>query len=207
MFKDLFRAILSDETIIAMNKNKELIVDPLRKEQVQPNSVDLTLSDHIARPITSSGIIDPAREIEYEHLEMSDITYDDHSSVVDRYIINPGEFVLMSSNEMLNIPNGIVAFVAGRSSIARLGIQVEQAGLVDAGFRGTITFEVYNQTNRPVILYRGMRIAQIYFIKAQYASIPYGSRGSNSKYQRQTIATGSKISNDREMSTINDLSI
>ena len=101
----------------------------------------------------------------------------------------------MASNEILNIPNGIIAFVQGRSSIARLAIQTEQAGLIDAGFRGTITFEVFNQSDNPVKLYKDMRIAQVYFFKAQYADRLYGKE-HGSKYNGQIDPTESMIYKD-----------
>jgi len=92
----------------------------------------------------------------------------------------------------------VIAFVQGRSSIARLAVQTEQAGLIDAGFRGTITFEVFNQSDYPIILYPGMRIAQVYFFKAQYADKLYGSE-KGSKYNGQIEATGSKVYLDPEL--------
>lgn len=114
-------------------------------------------------------------------------------------IVQPGEFILMASNEILNIPNGILTFVQGRSSIARLGQQTEQAGLIDAGFRGTITFEVFNETKYPLIFFQGMRVCQLYFFKAQRSVRPYGSDGKGSKYQMQIEATGSRIHQDPEL--------
>jgi len=130
------------------------------------------------------------KEIQYER------------GIIDnRIIIEPGKFVLLASKEILNIPNGILSFVQGRSSIARVGIQTEQAGLIDSGFRGTITFEVFNETEYPIALYTGMRVAQVYFFKAQYANQVYGAKNKGSKYYSQIEATGSKINMDREFNS------
>lgn len=202
MLKDLFRPVLSDKTILKMNKKDILIEGDLSPTQIQPNSVDLTLDTTITTLNYQDGdVINPTDKIKYNTVDLKDspaIIKNGHYF----YILEPGEFVLMASKEILNIPNGIIAFVAGRSSIARLGIQVEQAGLIDAGFRGTITFEICNQTKHPIILYPGMRIAQVYFIKAQYALNAYATGNKISKYQSQGIATGSKIDNDPELSNI-----
>ena len=183
--------VLSDRTIRMYNQKGILIENPLEENQLQPNSVDLTLAPYwskINHPVTR--VIDVRKNIEY--LNGAFLKNADGESYYD---ITPGEFVLMASREILNIPNGIIAFVQGRSSIARLGIQTEQAGLVDAGFRGTITFEVYNQTKNTIRLYEKMRIAQLYFFIAQEAERPYGSdRGS--KYNGQILPTGSNIHSD-----------
>lgn len=200
MLKNVFRPVLSDRTIMKYNDKGILIKEPIKLEQLQPNSVDLTLGNtwKLIRPnltFKGSSVIDPRNEIVYKegtfHVGKKGSRYEGYSY----FIIQPNEFVLLASNETLNIPNGIISFVQGRSSIARLAIQTEQAGLIDSGFEGTITFEVYNQSKYPIILYEGMRIAQVYFFKAQYADVAYGSN-LKGKYSGQIEATGSKINHD-----------
>ena len=177
---NLSRAVLSDKEILELNEYGILFLSTIHLNQVQPNSIDLRLSK-TWKKIKETDCIDPHKEIEYE----SGIFHGE-------YIIQPGEFVLMDSMDYLDIPNGIIGFVQGRSSIARMGLQIEQAGLVDAGFHGTITFEMFNQTKYPIKVYEGMRIAQAYFFYARYAEEIYGSN-KKSKYAGQTGATGSRI--------------
>jgi len=100
----------------------------------------------------------------------------------------------MSTKETLKIPNGIVAFIQGRSSVARLGIQVEQSGLVDSGFTGTITLEMFNESSEKIMLFEGMRIAEVYFFKSQYAEKLYDTL--KPKYQNQQGPTESRIYKD-----------
>lgn len=203
--KDIFKPVLSDRTIMKYNKKGILIEGQLTPHQIQPNSVDLTLGNtykilnynskdenRLYRRLPDVNLIDPKNKIIYEEGVFKN----------GEYVIEPGEFVLMASNEVLNIPNGILSFVQGRSSIARLGIQTEQAGLIDAGFKGTITFEVFNQTKYPIKLYEGMRIAQVYFFKAQKSLVPYGKLHKHSKYFTQSDATGSRIHMDPELKVI-----
>lgn len=208
--KNRTRMVLNDETILRMNKRGLLIEGKINPEQIQPNSIDLTLANTWKRPITNAHleyptdpeydapIIDPRKEPRYEIGEFKPIILDGKETP-PAVILRPAEFLLMASREVLNIPNGILSFVQGRSSIARIGVQTEQAGLIDAGFHGTITFEVYNETDYNLILYEGMRIAQLYFFKAMYALKPYGSKGKGSKYQEQIEATGSRIHLDPEI--------
>lgn len=177
---DLSRAVLSDKEILELNEDGILISTKISASQVQPNSIDLCLGNTWQK-IKETDIIDPHKEVEYEYGRFH-----------GEYIIQPGEFILMDSRDYFNIPNGIIGFVQGRSSIARLGLQIEQAGLVDAGFYGTITFEMLNQTKYPIKVYEGMRIAQAYFFYARYALDVYGA-GKKSKYSGQTGATGSRI--------------
>lgn len=202
--KDIFRPVLSDRTIMKWYKKGRLIKSIITPNQVQPNSIDLTLSRNYkiletnctedlhrsgeyVPSVHSMPIIDPVSQVKCK------------SMIFDEYIIlQPGQFILSASNEVLDIPNGILGFVQGRSSIARMGIQIEQAGLLDSGFSGTITFEIFNEAPYPVKLYAGMRIAQAYFFKSQYSNKIYGEN-KGSKYYGQIQATGSGIHKDPEL--------
>ena len=201
MLRDLFRPVLSDKSIMKYNQKGLLIEQPIEPVQLQPNSVDLTLggSWKLIKSNTEfhgSKAIDPRNEIIYKegsfHKGKPNTTF----ANTKYFVLQPNEFALLASKEVLNIPNGIISFVQGRSSVARLAIQTEQAGLIDAGFRGTITFEVYNQSKYPIILFEGMRVAQVYFFKAQYAKKAYGGNLISGKYMDQEEATGSKINRD-----------
>lgn len=202
--RDIFCPVLSDRSILKYNKKGLLIEGPISQSQLQPNSIDLTLANTWKKPLPNDRIlhrdtINPSKEVLYEEGEFDYVEIDGERSHKPAKIVQPGEFILMASNEILNIPNGILTFVQGRSSIARLGQQTEQAGLIDAGFRGTITFEVFNETEYPLIFFQGMRVCQLYFFKAQRSMRPYGSDGKGSKYQMQIEATGSRIHQDPEL--------
>jgi dCTP deaminase len=104
--------------------------------------------------------------------------------------------------EILNIPNGIVGILVGRSSVGRLGIQVEQGGFIDSGYKGPVTFTIHNQTRMIISLYAKMRIAQIYFIRSEYADKVYGALRS-SKYLNTDGPSESMLYKDLEWSNMN----
>lgn len=208
--KNAFRPLLSDRSIQQMNKKNKLIHGELTKYQIQPNSIDLTLGDTVKIPKSNYTycidgrfipVINPMNKMEFNFEKFSDSEYRPGEFMFGTkrkyFVLEPNRFVLMASREILNIPNGYIGFVQGRSSIARLGIQTEQAGLIDAGFTGTITFEVVNNSDYPIILFEGMRVAQVYFFKSQYADHIYGI-AKHSKYNRQIAATESRIHMDAE---------
>ena len=65
-------------------------------------------------------------------------------------MIHPGEFVLGSTVEWVELPDDIVARIEGKSSLGRLGLIVHAtAGFVDPGFSGTLTLEITNLDARP----------------------------------------------------------
>jgi dCTP deaminase len=114
------------------------------------------------------------------------------------FVIQPGTFFLGSTVETISLPDDIVARVDGKSSLGRLGLLVHAtAGYVDPGWRGRLTLELSNQSQMPIALYYGMRVAQISFLRlSSPVDRPYGSPELGSKYQGQTGPTASRISRE-----------
>jgi dCTP deaminase len=84
--------------------------------------------------------------------------------------------------------------VAGKSSLARVGLLVESAGFVDPGFEGMIMLELANLTDRPIMLTPGMRICQLVVHRLDSpARHPYGSKKAGSHYQGQQGPTPSRM--------------
>jgi dCTP deaminase len=95
----------------------------------------------------------------------------------------PKEFMLGHSWEILNLPADIGALCSGTSTNGRKGLMIENAGWVDPGFCGQLTFELYNQRWFPLWIDPGQIIAQLIFFQTDRPSEhPYGERG---RYQNQ----------------------
>ena len=176
--------ILSDKTLMRMIENKELIVEPLEKEQIQPASVDIRLGNTFSIvEDTSTGIINLENEIKYKTI------------TTDSYILLPNQFVLATTMEYFDLPDNLTAFVEGRSSLGRMGLFIQNAGWVDPGFKGEITLELYNANRCAIELKAGRRVGQLVFAKMDDTALnPY-----NGKYQGQKGATGSRVFMDKEV--------
>ncbi len=175
--------ILSDKTLRRMIENKELVVEPLTPESIQPASIDCRLGTHYLT----------IEDFNMKSIEMdSEIKYREYEG--DTITIAPHTFLLATTMEYVKLPNDLTAFVEGRSSIGRLGLFIQNAGWVDPGFEGTITLELYNANSLPITLKAGRRICQLVFCKMdQAAQNPY--RG---KYQGQKKSVGSRVFKDSE---------
>ena len=111
-------------------------------------------------------------------------------------ILYPGEFYLLSTIEKIKFSDSIVGFIQGRSSIARIGINVHNAGYFDCGFEGTATLEVTNLTKYPIKLMKHTRICQMVFARTgRPAEVPYHSK-KDQKYQGQSGPTITKVHED-----------
>ncbi len=188
--------ILSDKHIKRlMELGKIKIIGMENPEiQIQPSSVDLRLGNEFRIFKTVSiPYLDP--------LDCSLEKYTELIHVEDGkpFLIHPGDFVLGTTKERIEIGNGIVARIEGRSSLGRLGIIVHAtAGYIDPGFRGQITLEISNISKVPVALYPGMRICQVVFeVTSSESEFIYGEKSN--KYQDQEGPTASRIYLDEDL--------
>jgi deoxycytidine triphosphate deaminase len=129
--------ILSDSQILTMLKNGSLVIHPLEdpEVQIQPASVDLRLDNtFMVMRHSSIPFIDPQQDVPAHYMEERRLYAGDQEC----FIIHPGEFVLASTIERVQLPDNLVGRVDGRSSLGRLGLQMHStAGFVDPGFSGT----------------------------------------------------------------------
>jgi len=176
--------ILVDWEILDRVNCGHLKVDPFDPKMVQPNSLDIRLSNHFLWYNESDEVIDP-----YDKASIRTDVTEMHSNSV---VIPSGLFILAETLERIELPDNIVAAIEGKSSIARLGVELHQTGgWIDAGFRGTITLEMCNVNQRPVRIYAGMPIGQLVFYTTERAEHPYNLKG-DAKYLNQRQATLSK---------------
>lgn len=157
-----------------------LDVTPWRPEYVGPNSLDVHLG-----PTLLAYAVDPAACIDPLNPPP---TYPVPLDVPGGWLLHPGRLYLGATQERVEL-HGLVAWVDGRSSMGRLGVQCHMtAGLIDDGFSGAITLEI--TVVHPTILRPGMRLAQLTFARVEGERQPYRGRYQSaagpeaSKYHR-----------------------
>ncbi|MBL7051675.1 MAG: dCTP deaminase [Nanoarchaeota archaeon] len=80
----------------------------------------------------------------------------------------PGAFVLGMSKEKISLPSNICGFLSGRSRFARMGIVVHAtAFVVHPGVSNRQMFEIKNMSNNTLTLKKGLRIAQLVFMRTE----------------------------------------
>lgn len=125
------------------------LITPFNDKNLQPHSYDATLDDVI--------------KIAAYNADTDEKYWVEKNCYTGEVYLLPGQFALASTKEFLNLPQHIVGFVQGKSSVGRNGLQIENAGLIDAGFIGAITLELYNMAPWPIKLKAGMPICQLHF--------------------------------------------
>jgi dCTP deaminase len=190
--------VLSDRDIRAEIDAGRIVIDPFIPEAVQPSSVDLHLDRRFRVFRNSRYPFIDVRADQPELTELVEIGGD------DPFILHPGEFVLGSTFERVQLPNDLVARLEGKSSLGRLGLLIHStAGYVDPGWEGNLTLELSNVANLPITLYDGMKIGQISFQRlSSPAEVGYGDASIGSKYRGQRDPTASLYHRDFERGRI-----
>jgi dCTP deaminase len=190
--------VLSDRDIRAEIAAGRIVIDPYIPEAVQPSSVDLHL-DHRFRVFRNSRY--PYIDVRSDQPELTELVEIDGD---EPFILHPGEFVLGSTFERVELPNDLVARLEGKSSLGRLGLLIHStAGYVDPGWEGTLTLELSNVANLPITLYDGRKIGQSSFQRlSSPVEVGYGDARIGSKYRGQRDPTASLYHRDFERGRI-----
>ena len=115
----------------------------------------------------------------------------------DPFILQPREFALAITEEVLELDDDVLGHLEGRSSLGRIGIIVHgTAGLFDPGWTGKATLELSNLGRMPVALYPGMRICSFTFEQlSSKVAVPYRKKVGN-KYAGQDRPLASKLASE-----------
>ncbi|MDB5024309.1 MAG: dcd [Mucilaginibacter sp.] len=175
---------LSDINIFQLLKSNKLKVIPLMdlNEQLGATSLDVRLGTSFQLYYQNKyGIIDFTDQQSLNDAEFNSRLID--LDYMESITISPGQFILGHTMEYFKLPENIAAEIEGRSSFARLGLEIHMtAGFIDPGFEGVITLEIYNAGPNPVKLFPGLRFGQLKFINIDSPLRPYNKR-HHAKYK------------------------
>lgn len=193
---------LSDGDIIEQLDAGRIRVDPRPdNSRISGVSVDLRLgnsfrvfNDHQAPYVDLSGTSASISNT-LESIMSREICLDEG----DAFFLHPGELALAVTLESVTIPEDMVGWLDGRSSLARLGLMVHvTAHRIDPGWSGQIVLEFFNGGKLPLALRPGMTIGAINFeLLSSPALRPYNKR-VDAKYRDQRGALASRIGQDSE---------
>lgn len=189
--------VLSDRDILIALEEGRIKIDPAPdlEKQLGSVSVDFRLGNTFMvfehsrfsyiDPRHPQSIGDAMRTIEVE---------DDEA-----FIMQPGDFALASTKELLELPNDLLGRLEGRSSIARLGITVHStAAVFEPGWIGTATMELSNLGRMPVALYPGMRICAFSFQTVSSPVLTQYRDKKGNKYAGQIDPRASQLSEENQ---------
>jgi dCTP deaminase len=148
---------LSDQDIKKAVKAGELVLSNFDVSRLGPASYDILLGNKFM--INEPYSIDAIDPLKHKFAKMRDIILKKDET----FILHPGVSILGISADYFGSEKYLIQ-LHGKSSLARIGLMVHNtAGLINPGHFLSVTFELCNLNNVPIVLTPGMPIAQLTF--------------------------------------------
>ena len=182
------------ELLCHCDLEKRLIITPILnpEQQISEASIDIRLgNDFIVTRRGNLSSLDPAaatgdvRKHRYQTKHFVNFK--------ERFFLHPNELVLAGTLEWFRLPLSVAASVTSRSQWGRAGLVIATATAVHPGFCGTITLELLNLGEVPLVLYPGTSVAQTVFYDCSKATAYQGDMAGRGG------AHFANLSNDRKM--------
>ena len=172
-----------------------LWIEPLLDEkQIGEMTVDLRLGyDFLVSIVTRRPYIGIARDDD-RFRAISTYFQPTRRELGERFILYPDQVVLTTTLEYVALPSDCYADVLSRSSYTRLGISVNT--MVQPGFRGCFSIELFNHGNNPVELVVGAKMFQMRLTRLT-DGMAYG--GLERKYFGNVRPTPSRAADDEDL--------
>lgn len=152
-------AVLSDVDISRFREKGEIRIEPFREENVTPNGYDVTIAE-VAIPSKRRRITEGSATVP------------------------PHTRFAVSTVEVVEVGPGVAAQLWLRTTWARRGV-LASFGMIDSGFRGTLTFGAHNSSDEELRVPIGETFAQVVFLTLSSASEKgYGTRSGHYQDQR-----------------------
>ena len=185
--------ILNDTEIKSRCATMQPMIEPFIREKSYMGHLSYGLSSfgydiRLGNDLKSYGpgsglndlsVLDPAAEGSMR-LEDKILHYKLNNGV---YQLDPGEFILGMTLETFDLPKNVCAVVRDKSTLARLGLAVQNT-VLEPGWKGVLTMEITNHNTYPINLRKGMPIAQMQFFAGNNPHKAYDGR-----YQDQVGVT------------------
>ena len=165
------------ESLLGERKLEDrLVITPLLSmDQIREASVDIRVNHEF--------IVTRRANLPYLDPQLSDLDrrrYQVKHAInrKQKFYLHPGELVLAGTLEYFRLPKTVSATVTSRSRWGRTGLVIATATAVHPGFAGTITLELINHGEVPLVLYPGISVAQIIFSDTRGATEYQGDLGT-----------------------------
>lgn len=151
------------------DEKEPLVVTPLTDpKQIGDSSIDVRLGhEFIVFRRSQLKSLDYAKD----HAKWQNIIHRSQErvrvSLFDEFVLHPGELTLGSTLEFISLPTTLAASVEGRSSWGRLGLIIATATAIGPGYKGCLTLEIVNEGEVPIVVYPGLKVAQIILYKVE----------------------------------------
>lgn len=199
--------ILSDKDITELVVNysenglKRPLIEPFKESQLQGASYDINISNIIYR------FKNDFKTIDIDDQSIIDSIYEE-TDISFGYTLKPGEYILVTINENVNLTSTVIAHIRPRTKLTRLGLILSDQHC-NPTYTGILQLGLLNATPYAIKIKPGLTIGQ--FVFEELKSEPTISRLYENKkdatYNNEKTFIGSKIGEekDKRISAFEDL--
>lgn len=132
------------------------LITPFFEDALQSESYDLAIGDRIA------VLKKEVRCIDVTNQKNIDSIYNEQQLSEKGYVISPKEYVLVSLQETISLPDNLTAHIRPRTRFTRLGLIVSDQHC-NSTYEGNLKIGLFNATDYAIKIFPGVRVAQIVF--------------------------------------------
>ncbi|WP_165249321.1 dCTP deaminase [Adlercreutzia sp. ZJ141] len=182
--------LLSDKGIRSLLDGGHDLITPFDEKKLQSASYDLTLGSQIAAIESRASTVYLSQQ---EVLDESYVPVD----ITEGVIVKPGQYVLASIRETVNLPDNLAARVIARTRFTRLGLLVAEQ-YCNPSYSGRLQLGLYNASPNNIALVEGLEIAQIVFITLDQdpTEEKLYRNSETAVYQNESVFMGAQFGND-----------
>lgn len=149
--------ILSGQTIEQVVQSGQMSIDPFQKENLRGASYTFTLGSKLRIP----------KKMPLVSLETG-ITFDEIKIEDKGFILEPNQFVLGFTQEILSLKNTFTCTLSARGSCAQIGLNVLLSStFAEPDTNSVMIIEIYNASQNPILLKPGMPIVKGIFTRIE----------------------------------------
>lgn len=173
--------------------NVKPLIEDFKLSKLQSVSYDVTMGNKIRKfkDEFKTVYLDDKNSVD-NLFEEIDITYG--------YQLRPDEFILVTLNERLNMPDDLAAHLRPRTTFNKLGLLVTSQH-VNPSYTGNLQIGIKNSTPNVVVIKPNLTIGQLIFesVDEKIRESELYRNKSDSKYQGENDFVGSKIYNEKDI--------
>lgn len=158
--------LLSNVNIMTLIRTQDLRISPFCENLVRASSICLRLGREYLS-LEANQVIDLKCEETYPTCNFSVASHDSGILVPSRGL------VLANTLEKIALPYDVAGWISNLSGLARLGLQVVLSSHISPGYgqqgMATLTLELSNTLNVPILVYPEMRICHLVLMKLMSA--------------------------------------
>ncbi len=164
-------SVLGIDEVLRRVKKEKLIENLGRRELKNPEGVGVDLRLGAVYKIISGGAFIEANLGKRKGVK-TEVIAEYRRGRQKEIVIEPGQYLLVSTFEKLNTPKDLMPVVYPRTSLFRAGLLLLNSK-TDPGYKGTLTMGLKNLSEYDVTIQMGARIANIVFFKIEGQTVSY----------------------------------